>query len=218
MFFQTHVGKVREHPQLRPHMLAIAKSDPKLMRLYLSSATDEEFASLLHELVDAHPALETFTPEEKRELFQVWHDRGDAAELVRRLEEDTAWQKDGWPVLAAHKAKDGDFHGAYEVALKNVPAPRPRAARTQADVADLTRVFHLAPHDIDAGLDLYEAQRREGRFDDALATLDQLAKLPQPPASVLYHRGVTLAAKGDYASAWQALRDYARRLAQEEKI
>lgn len=215
-YYQGHVGKVREHAALRPHMLAIAKSDPKLMRLYLFSATDDEFAGLLHGLVDAHPALDIFTPEERLELFQVWHDRGDAAEVVRRLEENPVWQKEGWPVLAAHKAKAGDFRGAYEVALKNVPAPRPRASRAQGGLVDLARAFRLAP-DPEAGFDLYEAQRREGNHDDALATLDQLAKLPHPPASVLYQRGVTLAAKEDYAAAWQALRDYSQRLPKGEE-
>jgi tetratricopeptide (TPR) repeat protein len=217
-FFQGRVGKVHEHPELRPHYRSIAQSDPKLMLVYLPHAEPDEFASLLQELLAAHRTLEIYTPEEKLRLFQLWHAKGDAADLIQKLENNVEWQHDGWTVLAAHKAKEGDFNTAFEVAQRNVDKPREGAARPRSDLADLTLAFKLNPTDIVSGLDLYEAQRREGKYPEALATLDELAKIPRYPARILYERGMTLGAKGDYAQAWEALRDYDKRLQADKKL
>lgn len=215
-FFQGRVVQVREHPELRPHFANMAVANPKLLLAYLPAATREEFADRIHGLLATHSALEIFTPEEKLRLFQVWYEKGDAADLIQRLEKNVNWRRDGWTVLAAHKAKLGDFRAAYEIALDNVPPPRGGAPRPRGDAADLARAFNLSPSDVLLGFDLYEAQRRDGKNDDALATLSQLAKLPQSPVRVLFERGVTLAAKGNYSLAWEALRDYHQRLQREQ--
>jgi Flp pilus assembly protein TadD len=217
-FFQGRVGKVHEHPELRPHYRAIAQSDSKLMLVYLPHAEPAEFAALLQELLDAHRTLEVYTPEEKLRLFQLWHAKGDTADLIEQLESNPEWQRDGWTVLAAHKAKQGDFSAAFEIATRNVTKPREGAVRPRRDLDDLTRSFALAPTDIQLGLDLYEAQRREEKYEDALATLDKLAKIPGYPARILYERGITLGAKGDFAKAWETLRDYEKRVQSDKKL
>ncbi len=216
-FFQGRVGKVHEHAELRPHYSTIAQSDPKLMLVYLPHAEPAEFATLLQELLYAHGKLEMYTPEEKLRLFQLWYAKGDAADLIQKLENKVEWQTAGWTVLAAHKAKEGDFNTAFEIAKRNVTPPREAAARTLGDPADLARAFALNPTDIVLGLDLYEAQRLAGKYEDALTTLDQLAKIPRFPARILYERGITLGAKGDYAKAWEALRDYEKRVQADKK-
>jgi hypothetical protein len=217
-FFQGRVGKVHEHPELRPHYREIAQSDAKLMLVYLPHAEPAEFATLLQELLYAHGKLEMYTPEEKLRLFQLWYAKGDSADLIQRMENNFEWQQAGWTLLAAHKAKSGDFSTAFEIAKRNVTPPREAAARPSKDAADLTRDFALRPTDIVLGLELYEAQRREGKYEGALATLDELAKIPRYPARILYERGMTLGAKGNYAQAWETLRDYEKRVQSDKKL
>ncbi|MEQ1843919.1 MAG: hypothetical protein ABL994_26240, partial [Verrucomicrobiales bacterium] len=216
-FFSGRVGNVGTHPELRSHLRALAESDPKLLLAYLPYATREEFPVLVESLLTHEPGLAVYTPEEKLRFFRVWHDKGDSAKLVRMLEENLNWRQDGWTVLAGHRAKEGNFRAAYEVAISNVTAPPGPGARRNGNLADLDRAFRVNPTDFARGLDLYETQRQLGRYDEALATLDQLAQLPQAPAKILYERGVTLAGKGDYARAWDAVSAYAKRVEQERK-
>ena len=216
-FLRGCLAWLQAHPELRPHLAAIAQTDPKLMLVYLPFAKDDEFKTRLADLLAAHPTLKNYTPEERQRLFQVWYQRGDAAQLIQQLEKNEDWQRDGWSVLAAHKAKEGNYRAAYEVALSHVSTHPESAPRPLASVADLKSVFKTNPSDLLAGFNLAEAQRREAKYDDALTTLDQLAKLPKVPLRVLYERGVTLAGKGDYTTAWQALRDYHQRSQQGQK-
>ena len=211
-FFANFLGHVTAHPELRPHFRAMAASDPKLRLAYLSSTTGEEFKMELQALLDAYPELEVYTDRERLQLFQLWHARGDAAELLNALESNPSWREDGWTVLATQKAKDGNFRAAFELAMSHVSLPSESGARRKGSLAELNRVFLYNPTDISRGLDLYDAQRTQGLYDAALATLDQLSAVPQAPAKVLYERAVIFAKKGDYAKAWDAVQDYMKRV------
>jgi tetratricopeptide (TPR) repeat protein len=216
-FFRGGVEKVHDHPELRPHFHGMAAADPKFLLAYLPYATPDEFGPLLEGLLASHPKLEMYTPEERLRFFELWYAKGDAAVVIRKLQENPEWRRDGWSVLAAHRAKQGDFQGAYEVAKSNVPPPSEGGVRPRLELSELVRTFNLNPTDILAGFDVAQAERREAKYQEALATLEQLAKLPHSPARVLYERGLTLAAKGDYNLAWEALRDYSLRLRTERK-
>jgi O-antigen ligase/tetratricopeptide (TPR) repeat protein len=215
-FYAGRVRRVEQYPELRPHLERIARSNPKFMLAYLPVATPAEFPSLLEDLLKSDRELRLFTATEKLRLFELWYERGDVAALIREFEKNPGWQKDGWIVLASHLAKEGDFQKAYEVAKINVTPPAEIAPRQNITLESLARAFELTPTDLRAGLELHEAQLRQFRYDDALKTLDQLAKLPQSPTRLLFERGRTLAAKGDYPRAWEALRDYHQRLQREK--
>lgn len=212
-FFANFLGNLHAHPELRPHFKAMAAADPKLRLAYLSSATGEEFNEELLSILEAHPQLEVYTAEERLKLFQLWHARGDAAGLLKALESNPSWREDGWTVLATQRAKDGNFKAAFDLAMSYLSIPPESGARRKGSLAELNRVFLYNPTDISRGLDLYDAQRTQGLYDAALATLDQLSAVPQAPARVLYERAVIFAKKGDYAKAWDAVQDYMKRAA-----
>lgn len=211
-FYGGSFGHLTNHPELRPAFRALAAGDPKLRLAYLSSTSGEEFKTELKALLDADPDLEAYTAMERLQLFRVWHARGDAAELVKALESNPSWREDGWTVLAAQRAKDGSFRAAFELAMSYISIPAESGARRKGSLAELNRVFLYNPTDISRGLDLYDAQRTQGLYDAALATLDQLSGLPHAPAKVLYERAVMFSRKGDYAKAWDAVQAYMKRI------
>jgi Flp pilus assembly protein TadD/O-antigen ligase len=213
-FFRGTAGKVREHPELHSHFASIAASDPRFLLIYLPHASGPEFSRLLDGLLFAHPTLDIYSPEQKLQLFLLWQEQGDAARLMQLLQDDADWRQVGWPLLANQKARDGDFRAAYEIARSQVHTPpQDVTSFRKADLLDLARAFRLNPSDTRRGFELFEAQRDQGNYDAALETLDQISKIPHAPPRVLYERGLTLEAKGDFPRAWEALRDYHQRIA-----
>lgn len=212
-YFGHRTWRVEAYPALRPHFFAIAASDPKLTLAYLQYASPSEFNWLLNALLGQHPTLAVFTPQEKLRTFQIWSEKGDVAKLIRMLEDNLEWRREGWTVLATQKAKEGDFQGAYDLAMHHVRVPtKLGSASVEADkVPDLAKKFDRNPADILQGFVLYEAQRKHDRDDEARATLERLAQLPTVPARVYFERATLFAEKSDYTRAWEGIIEYYRR-------
>jgi hypothetical protein len=185
---------------------------PSLQFLYLASSTGAEFESSLKEYIAKHPTLEGLKPEDRLKLFHLWYDRGNSVELLQHLEQNPEWLRDGWPVLAEHRAKQGDFEGAYTLAHAHLPKPSLRARETGEQTETLRRRFLLNPQDPLAGLDLYWSQKSAGDFKAALATLREVTLLKEAPLGVNWEMAGVLAATGDYFHAWGAMQEYIRRL------
>lgn len=209
-FFHWAVNTTTAHPELRPALRSLATT-PSLQFLYLSSATGAEFESVLREYLAEHPNLEGLKQEDRLKLFQLWYERGNASELLPRLEENPGWLRDGWPVLAQHRAKQGDFEGAYTLAHAHLPKPALRARDSDESTDTLRRRFLLNPQDPLAGLDLYWSQKAAGDYRGALATLREVAVVKGAPAGVYWELAETLAGAGDYLQAWSALQEYSSR-------
>ena len=211
-FYLWAVEQLTLHPELRPALRSLATT-PSLQFVYLSSSTGEEFNSALKDFLERHPNLEGVKPDDRRKLFQLWYERGNASELLRRLEEDPAWLRDGWPILAEHLAKGGDFKGAYMLAHAHLPKPALRARDSRESADTLRRLFLLNPQDPLAGLDLYWSQKASSSLDAALVTLREVALLKNAPVGVYWEMATLLADTGDYLHAWSTLQEYSRRIA-----
>jgi hypothetical protein len=210
-FYHTAIQQLTAHPQLRPALRSLANT-PSLQFLYLASSTGSEFESALKEYIAKHPTLEGLKSADRVKLFQLWYERGNSAELLQRLEESPEWLRDGWPVLAEHRAKQGDFEGAYALAHAHLPKPALRARDTGDTTETLRRRFLLNPQDPLAGLDLYWSQKASGDFKGALTTLREVCLLKNAPLGVNWELASALATAGDYLHAWSTLQEYIRRL------
>ncbi len=203
----TGLWALREHPEIRPAVRSLATT-PKQKLSYLENCGTEDFAVALAEILESQPALENFSAEERLRLFNRWFAVGDRKELVARLEQDAAWRTSGWPVLALGLAARDDFHGAYQLALKYLPAPTESSGSRKSDLATLRRAFLFNPTDFNHGFALAEAESDKGLIHDALVTLDKVSELPNAPARVLYEQAVLLSRKGDAAAAWEKMKAY----------
>jgi tetratricopeptide (TPR) repeat protein len=206
-FYSGILGGVQYHPDLMPQMLDLA-TDAKLKLIYLSTVTKEDFNRSLQALLDQDPRLDTLTSEERVNLFRLWYERGDRAKLFQMMDADAVWRKDGWSIIAADRASKGDFQGAFQLALDSVRPPVERMVGHGGDLGQLRREFMLHPTDPTYGLELYEAEKAKGLFDDALSTLAKISQLPEAPKRLPYEESVILARKGEYSKAWEKMNQY----------
>lgn len=209
-FYHGAIQQLPANPELRPALRSLATT-PGLQFLYLSASTGDEFVSALKEFLAKHPSLEGLKAPDRLKLFQLWYERGPVADLLQQLEGNLDWLRDGWPVLAEHLAKQGDFEGAFHKATTYTRAPslRPRTSGESQDT--LRRLFLLNPQDPLAGLDLYWAQKAAGNRGGALATLREVIQLKNAPPGVHWEMAALLAEDGDYLHAWSAMQEYLRR-------
>jgi O-antigen ligase/tetratricopeptide (TPR) repeat protein len=210
-FYNWAIQQITSHPELRPALRSLATT-PSLQFLYLSASSGAEFNSALKEYLAQHPTLEGLKRADRLILFQLWYERGDRSEVLQHLEQNPEWLRDGWPVLAEHRAKQGDFEGAYILAQAHLPKPSLRPRDSDESTDTLRRHFLLTPEDPLVGLDLYWSQKASGDYKGALATLREVAVLKGVAAGVYWELAGVLAETGDYLQAWSALQEYARRL------
>ncbi len=206
-FYSTVLAALYDPPELRSQMRDLA-SDPKLKLVYLYSSSGEDFTRGVEDLLEQDPKLSTLTPEERRNFFNLWYQRGDRARLLRMMKDDPVWRADGWSILAADLAAKGNYEGAWRLAEEQVPPPVSTSMIHSGDLVQLRRDFLLHPADANYGLELYEMEKSKGLFDDALVTLAKLSHLPDAPKRLIYEEGVILARKGDYAHAWEKMNQY----------
>jgi hypothetical protein len=201
------LAALREHPEIRRAVWELATTP--LQKLgYLETCDREEFTEKIAEILESHPTLEIFSSKERLRLFQQWFASGNRAQLLAKLESDADWRADGWPVLAQGRAAAGDFRGAYQLALENLPPPAESGSTRKSDIAQLRRDFLFHPSDFNYGFALFEAESAKGLTNDALVTLDKVAQIPNAPIRVFYEQAVLLSRKGDHAAAWEKMKTY----------
>ena len=207
-FYEVALTQMRDFRELRTPLLHLA-TEPKLKLAYLNHALDDDdFNAALAALLDQAPNLETLSSAERRQLFRLWYDRGDKADLIAKLEKDADWRTDGWQVMAENAASKGEFKTAYQIASDNIPVPNETEATRDGNIPQLRREFLFNPTDVGRGLRLYGAQRAKGLIDDAVITLEKVARLPDPPASIIYEQAVMYSRKEDYVRAWERMKTY----------
>lgn len=211
-FYGWSVHQLQANPELRLAMRSLATT-PSLQFLYLSVSTGDEFRSALKEFLARHPTLEGLKGPDRLKLFQLWYERGSAEDILQQLEANPEWLRDGWPVVADHRAKQGNFEGAYTLAMAYTRKSSLRPRTSEQSQESLRRLFLLNPQDPLAGLDLYWAQKMAGDRGGALATLREVSQLKNAPPAVHWEMASFLADDGDYLHAWSALQEYLRRTA-----
>jgi hypothetical protein len=206
-FYVSAFLSLREHPEIRPAVRGLAMTARQKLD-YIVSCGPKDFTEAVADLLEAQPTLENFSPDERLRLFDTWFAVGDRSQLIARLENDANWRSSGWPVLAKCRAAQGDYLGAYRLALEYLPPPAAGSGSRSSDLAQLRRDFLFHPTDFNYGFALFEAESAKGLISDALDTLDKVAQLPNAPSRVLYEQAVLLSRKGDYAAAWEKMKAY----------
>jgi len=214
-YFQDLLSHSPEHPALRQGVRLIAQQDSKLMLRVLASTNDsKKLPSDIARILSMDPDLKNFTSQEKVQFFRLWYARGDKQAIISKLEENSEWRLHGWSVLADHKAAQGDFRGAYELANGYVTAPFTPSTASAGDLPQLKRNFLYNPTDFVRGFDYYEALKAQGKVDEAMSVLNQTSQLPGAPIKLLYEQAVMFSKKGDYSKAWERLMAYLQKIPQ----
>jgi hypothetical protein len=181
-----------------------------LAMAYLERAEGERFTAALDRLLAHDPALQTLTTDEKRKLFQLWSERGDAARLSAFLEQSPESLALAWRGLAKLRADKRDFAGAFDLARQFSPRPPMPQVTSGSSLSDLQREFFASPSNYGVAFALYHQQMAAGQSEDALITIRRITEQPGRPPYFHFLEAETWAAKSDFERAWTAWQAYER--------
>ena len=182
----------------------LSRINPDYFLVFLGEADRLECDLLLGRLVEAEPKLGSFSRAQKKMLFSIWFRKADHSLLFAKLLANPEWQEDGWRWLAALYAEAKDFQRACEIARDSSPRPTMPKSTGTKPLAELERIFHFRPNDIDVGLQLCNAQLAVGKTKEALATLQVLQAIPNAPAYLAFLEAEVLEESGNWEQAWKA--------------
>jgi tetratricopeptide (TPR) repeat protein len=193
----------QHNPAVRRGLEEIGMVHHDLALIYLQGAAGADFMTALHRLLEHDPRLDTLSRDEKFKFFSLWAERGDLIELVRAVEAHPDWMNYAWRGLARHRASRNDFRGALELvrSLGETP-PLPEAA-PDSSLEQLRQAFHSRPDDFGVGYQLYRAQMREGKTDDALMTARHFTERAGCPPYFYFLEAEAWAAKENWERAWK---------------
>ncbi|HZR77825.1 MAG TPA: O-antigen ligase family protein [Chthoniobacterales bacterium] len=193
------------NPQVSQILSEMGVSHHDLALPYLARISGAEFNRALAKVLENDPELKSFTEPEKFILFSYWSDRGEAAELSRAIEQHRDWLPYAWFGLAKARANTRDFRGAYELTRHYGDSPAlPRVSLNTTDRLQLESRFRASPDTYAIGYELYRAQEKEGRIDDALQTVRHFSDRHNTPAYWKYLEAQLWAEKGNFERAWNA--------------
>jgi len=191
-------------PEVSPILEAIGLSEHDLALPYLNRISHASFNRALAQLLRNDPNLQSFSETEKLALFAFWSERGDPEEISRAVEQHPDWLRYAWLGIAKYKASKNDFRAGYELTQRyGEPVALPRVA-TNFSLQDLEKRFAAAPNNYGIGYELYRAQIRNGRVDDALLTARHFGERPSSPAYFHFLEAQCWAEKQNWERAWNA--------------
>ena len=193
---------------LRAALAKLAPSSRELLLVLLQTADRLESGLEIGALLTEDPGLTSFTPAQRKALFEAWYQRGDRSQLTLALLDHPAWQEDGWPWLARNYADAKNYEAAWAVVRKSAPRPLLPAPAAETPRSKLERTFFYHPEDFQNGLALYFSQKKSGETDAALATVGALQKIAERPAYVAWLEAELWAEKGEWEKAWRAWQQF----------
>jgi O-antigen ligase/tetratricopeptide (TPR) repeat protein len=191
-------------PTARPIIRRLAFSEHDLALVYFQELNALEFRPAFSKFFDADPDLTAMTPDQKREFFQLWDNRGDINALVAVVNKHPEWLQYTWRTVAKHRASSGDFRGACELMEKydsKTVLPREETDQSLERLRD--RVYR-GTNDFSAAYTLYREQMRQGSVDDALATVRHFTFNRNPPLYFYLLEAQAWAAKNNWEKSWNA--------------
>lgn len=194
--------------RVRSDLEELCRGNRDFWLVFLDFASPLECDLQIGELLAQDPALLTLQPAQRRKLFRIWHERANRSLLITSLLANPRWLEEGWPWLALDYVRMKEFRRAYELAHRYTPPPSLPAVNEGRPFAELERNFFFHDDDLQFGIALFLAQRRIGRVDDALKTLQRLKKIRNRPAYLLYLESELYAGKGLWEQAWQSRLEY----------
>jgi hypothetical protein len=191
-------------PEVSPILETIGLNEHDLALPYLSRVSGARFNRALAQLLRNDPNLLSFGETEKLALFAFWSERGDPEEISRVVEQHPDWLRYAWLGMAKYKASKNDFRAGYELTQRyGEPVALPRVD-TNFSLQDLEKRFQAAPDNYAIGYELYRAQMRNGRIDDALVTARHFSERRTSPAYFHFLEAQCWADKQDWERAWNA--------------
>jgi len=192
------------NPVVRQMLEEFGSVQPDLALTYLERASGEHFSSALSRLLQHDFSLQTLTREQRTQLFALWAERGDLAQLASLLEQQTQWLSLGWWGAAKHRAEQGDFRGALDLTKRfGVRPTLPEVVRGMS-TEQLRKDVYARSNNYQAGLGLYQEQIQENKIDDALVTVRRFTSQPDAPAYFHFLESEGWMAKGNAERAWKA--------------
>ena len=193
-----------QDPNARAIIRRLAFSERDLALVYFAQLNAEEFRPAFSKFFDVDPDLTAMTAEEKRELFQLWDNRGDINALVAAVNKHPEWLQYTWRSIAKYRGSTGDFHGACELMKKfdsNVAFPAEETGQSIEQLRE--RVYHTT-NDFSAAYSLYRQQMNRGLIDDALTTIRHFTEFRSPPTYFYFLEAQAWAAKNNWERSWNA--------------
>jgi O-antigen ligase/tetratricopeptide (TPR) repeat protein len=184
-------------------LTALAGNDPELIVVALDRVPGEQLPFVLGEFLKNNPDLQNFTAGQSQKLFTLWAGRGNLEEFARTVKTHPKWRAAAWQGMATYYASKGDFRSAVELTSSSASPPvMPEEA--PASLESLQRAFSGDPNNFAIGYALFREQMREGKLDDALATVRHFTGLPTPPAYFYFLEFQAWASKENWERAWNA--------------
>ena len=210
LFYQM-LEATRSLPGLRGEVRSWARGRPSYEVCVLQSADAWEFKGEIDAVLFEDPDLQQFSENQRRDLFEIWAQRGNADELAELLRAHPSWQKYAWKFMASYAAARQDFRFAYEMVSRfSEPPKMPHVTSAGGAAASLERAFVIDPADLVTGLALYAAQVREGSSTGALRTLRTLRRNPASPRYLGVLEAQLYAAAQDWERAWTTWQEATR--------
>jgi hypothetical protein len=210
-YYGRMLGWTQKKTLLRAQLAMLARSSPDYFVVFLQASDRIECELLIGKLLDAEPALESFTSEQRKGLFAVWNQKGDRSSLIAHLLANPVWQKEGWLWLAGSYAANKEFERAYRIAREAIAVPTLPTFGSSQSLPDLERAYRLRGGDFQAGLQFFFAQRAAGMTGEALVTLKTLQEPKERPAYLAFMEAEIWAEKEEWEKAWDALRRFSEK-------
>ncbi len=206
--FHQMLNAAAPYPALEAELWSLATT-PGLKLIYLLHASaGPQWEKALSALLLQQPKLDGLEPIERSRLFQAWWQRGDRDQFLAALEQNSAWQKDAWQLLAAEYASRSRFKEAWAVIAKFAVRPQLPTVSPTVDVEALERTALFNPTDPVRQIDLFFAQRATQRYVEARRTLEKTLGMPNAPEYLKLELADLYALQDDYRRAWEIAREY----------
>jgi tetratricopeptide (TPR) repeat protein len=206
--FRQMVDAAPPHSVEREGLAELAFNRLDFLLMLLPTSPVSEAEALLSHLLENDPHLDHLTAAQRSQLFPAWWAQGDQVRMIEVLNAHPDWASETWLYQAQFAAKENDFQHACEIASHWAPAPMIPSATSDRSLDDLEQDFRSNPDTLTSGLILFFAQKKEGKMDDALATLEKLTSTPKHPAYLDYMAAQLYAGTQDWPSAWRAWTSY----------
>lgn len=191
--------------QERYQITTLAGNDPQMQAYAVIYQSPSDFQWYLQRLLNINPSLRGLSKPSLRKLLDRWAGEGDVDQFIKQWSLHPEWQEAGWRAYARALAKTGHEKDAVTTALRFLRAPNMQALPATQDLDSATVQFEANPQDSYSGMLLYSAQKSRGLNDQALNTLQTLAKLPHPLPYLPYLLAKDLLETDQDKPAWQVL-------------
>ena len=191
-------------------LAVFAANNPALIIAGLDRAPSQQFAVALNKFLQLDPDLVAFTAEEKRKLLTLWAERGDLEEFARAVQAHPEWRAAAWQGIARYYASKKEFRTAVELTRQFAVPPVFPAPNESSALEALQQKFYADPNNFSIGYALYREQMRQGKVDDAIATVRHFTALSSPPAYFYFLEVESWAARKNWERAWNAWLEFER--------